>query len=761
MFGSFGFYDSEMITPSLLCQSLYLYSLGKTAEALQYAKAACQRYDASLESCESRSQLEKDLRQSLDLALAVYDGIKQDREVLNPSTKLAYLSSKIFSYVFYPWIDPCLPDDNDGPFTDPDGYLPLSKSQMEKVPKWRRLTELCGSHQSVTGMSQSALEDCSVVASLISICALEDRTHNYILRQNIFPLNDNCPQSATGRYTLKMFVNGTARAVVIDDFLPVSATGDPLFVKSAALWPPLVEKAYMKVMGGYDFPGSHSAADTYALTGWIPEYVLLRDYFESTSTSKSGLWDHIYKGWSQGNLVICMGTAPLAKEEADALGLVGDHDYAVLELDPNSHTMVIINPWKGGEQMSMDFDSACARFETMYLNWNPGLFTTHLNTHFLYSLEAAQQTKLTRSYVSCPQYTITNSSEEPATTNILVVRHIIDRSPPGYLSLIVYNSCTRVQAPFGQPVAKSAARNTSHNSVQVVIPPNCSYTVTVVFEASSEQISTPRFTLSAYSTTTNVALKKAPNEFPHRATVRDRWTKGSSGGNWVLGSYPENPQIKVTLRQKGRLKLYLLSEVDKPINVQLLWGGTHIKSVSDRDVICSSGKYHTGWCLAQVRDLEPGDYTAVVSTYDKGTTGTFSLIAESSSAVSVTKLVAENTTLFTRTTTRTWNGSNQQQILFSVPRSCSVSADVDLVDETPGSTGTTSYRPNFRLSIFDADRMVASSGAFSDSSRPLGLSYDCEGDKIYVCLIERMEAGHGSFGVGFHCEVPVNVRDRG
>ncbi len=100
---------------------------------------------------------------------------------------------------------------------------------------------------------------------------------------NIFPRGEGQQQPAisrNGKYVIRLYFNGCSRKVVVDDRLPISRTTRALHVvdrnNPGLLWPALVEKAYLKVRGGYDFPGSNSGTDLWVLTGWIPEQLFIQ-----------------------------------------------------------------------------------------------------------------------------------------------------------------------------------------------------------------------------------------------------------------------------------------------------------------------------------------------------------------------------------------------------------------------------------------------------------------------------------------------------
>jgi calpain-7 len=148
---------------------------------------------------------------------------------------------------------------------------------------------------------QDVTADCSVVAGL---CAAVARVEGDPLSVNdqyvqnlqllngvIYPYDSEKlrPQiSENGKYIFRFHFNGCFRRVVIDDRLPASKTQRTLFVTDrqnpGLLWPALLEKAYLKMRGGYDFPGSNSGTDLYVLSGWIPEQIFLQRYYRGHTT---------------------------------------------------------------------------------------------------------------------------------------------------------------------------------------------------------------------------------------------------------------------------------------------------------------------------------------------------------------------------------------------------------------------------------------------------------------------------------------------
>jgi calpain-7 len=228
-------------------------------------------------------------------------GPKQSRKLPVSEQKILWLSSLVNGHKFPPWTR--MPDSTDfalqhnaEPFWE--GYdLNLSPHQREYFSEWARsinalppptwfadregMFPTMSSAKQVDLVQDTAL-DCSVVASLCAETSRVEKGYSSILSSTVFPFDPRkgCPAlSPSGRYLFRFNFNGCFRAVEIDDRLPVSKSKRMLHIvdrnNPQLLWPALLEKAYLKVRGGYDFPGSNSNTDLWIIAGWIPEIVFL------------------------------------------------------------------------------------------------------------------------------------------------------------------------------------------------------------------------------------------------------------------------------------------------------------------------------------------------------------------------------------------------------------------------------------------------------------------------------------------------------
>ncbi|EEB90318.1 hypothetical protein MPER_11489, partial [Moniliophthora perniciosa FA553] len=162
-------------------------------------------------------------------------------------------------------------------------------------------------------------------------------------------------------YRLKLFFNGAWRRITIDSQLPYHpGLGIPLCLTCSPsqgnpiLWPTLVEKGYMKLMGGYDFPGSNSSIDIHTLTGWIPEHLDVKSpNFEREST-----WTRLKR--FAGHCMVTVGSGQYFHPDEGGLELLPSHSYAVIDMqdDGSERFITILDPWVRPSDSDLPIDQS-------------------------------------------------------------------------------------------------------------------------------------------------------------------------------------------------------------------------------------------------------------------------------------------------------------------------------------------------------------------------------------------------------------------
>ena len=495
-----------------------------------------------------------------------------------------------------------------------------------------------------------------------------------MLRSVVYPYdydNDRMVLSNAGKYVLKLYFNGCWRRVEIDDLLPSSKTGRVLYVidrrHPRLLWPALVEKAYLKIRGGYDFPGSNSGTDLAVLTGWIPQQVFLHDH----EVEPDLLWEEVVKHFQKGNVLITLGTGKLPRHEQRQLGLAAEHDYAVLDIASNGDTkeMLIKNPWADGDVWKgaarrrqnssnegfqddvqdvevmmpgtfwMDLKSVFQYFENMYLNWSPGLFSHRQDLHF--SWKPDQAIMVGNLIVDNPQFAITVS--EPGEIWLLLHRHFrtgdyteATIGKNGYISLYLYDRGGKRLISNEAAMIRGAFVDSPNTLIR--FRANARTTYTAVLVSQNLPAGKLNFTISSFGKS-SVTLKEADAEYAQTFAQRSAWTRSNAGGNTDSPRYYSNPQFRLSLSAAQKIALVLhvfepraKDEVqtatrssDISVKVLVVFSdGSRITRLRPRDVLANSGDYRRGGTFIEA-ELNANDYTIICSTFESDQYATFCL----------------------------------------------------------------------------------------------------------------------------------------
>ncbi|XP_042672635.1 calpain-7 isoform X3 [Centrocercus urophasianus] len=479
------------------------------------------------------------------------------------------------------------------PFSDKCGKLPLSPKQKAMFARWVRPDDITNNPTMIYTVSsfsikQTIVSDCSFVASLAISAAYERRYNKKLITSIIYPQNKKGePEyNPCGKYMVKLHINGVPRKVIIDDQLPVDHNGELLCSYSNnknELWVSLIEKAYMKVMGGYDFPGSNSNIDLHALTGWIPERIAMHS--DNQAFDRDSTFRMLYQRFHKGDVLITTATGVMSEEEGEKWGLVPTHAYAVLDIREHKglRFLQLKNPWshlrwKGRYsendtrswtpdlQKYLNFDprtaqkidngifwiaweDLCQYYDVIYLSWNPGLFKESTCIHRM-------------------------------------TLHII-----GNLLLWSY---TRLMAK--------------------------------------------KFTIQVYSLC-KFTFSKIPTPYTTSKRVNGQWKGHSAGGcGNFRDSYKNNPIYQFQLDKSGPLLIELRGPRQYSVGFEIVTVSTVGDPGSYGFQKKSSGDYRCGFCYLEVENILAGVYNIIPTTFLPQQEGPFFLDFNSTSPLRVSQL---------------------------------------------------------------------------------------------------------------------------
>ena len=571
-------------------------------------------------------------------------------------------------------------------FSDPDGNLPLSVKQRDRFARWVRPNDLTDNPKMIYAVSslsirQTVVTDCSFVASLAISAAYERKFRKRIITKIIYPQNRTGEPviNPSGKYIIKLWVNGVSRKVIIDDKLPVGQDGQLLCSYSMnrnEMWVSLIEKAYLKVMGGYDFPGSNSNIDLHALTGWVPERVSIK--LDSPDLNINALFDRIFTGLQRGDCLITAATGNMGDMVAERAGLVPTHAYAVLDIRKiqNLKLLQLKNPWthlrwKGSYseldtenwtpelQKALNFDRKSAIqvdngvfwidwksllnfFDVLYINWNPKLF---VNRYVLHSTWKSAEGPVRDAYNlgENPQYKLqvdVTSNQNPVVW-ILLSRHILDRDDfannKEFITVHVYKtSGQRVYYPDNCYI-EGTKINSPHYLVKVN-PDKSTNTFTLVI-SQYEKLNTIHYTLKVFSSA-EFKLSPVPNPYVCHKKVNGEWKGITAGG---CPNYPEthknNPVYFCELEESPSSKtLSVLVKVRGPRQYAVGFVMVSLSSSGRSPVLKKTvDTYRTGFCVLELSDVPAGSYHIIPSTFRPQCEGPFILEVSSSSRLNLRK----------------------------------------------------------------------------------------------------------------------------
>ncbi|EMD32932.1 hypothetical protein CERSUDRAFT_98944 [Gelatoporia subvermispora B] len=515
------------------------------------------------------------------------------------------------------------------------------------------------------------------------------------------------------------------RSSGVDGQLPTSPDGTLMCMSTESnkqLWPSLMEKAYMKLMGGYDFPGSNSGID-------------LHSEFQGEKT-----WERLLQGFTEGRCVLTLGTGERPQVIQDPpISLLPAHCYAALDLQETDgqRYVQILDTWsqshmaQDGETYDdrpigtdrtfrLSWDETCSTFDTIYLSWNSELYPNHLQFHGLWKRKEMPSKEAHSCHFPLrlrADNTPTNAGDYEVL--ILLTRHVRNiRHTSEFISLLVrvddeHDSADYTRHPASLNVFQGEYTNNIHILSRVTLRPktdNWTLSVIASYDGVYEEVG---FTVSVYS---HILLSWVQETTPTKYSrqINDSFSRRNAGGNQTYPTFLINPQYHLSIRptqtvqtpgsrgSKAFLSVMAQTERSIPMNLLLVWSkGERVADPEDGSIAANSGPYSYGHAEMSHR-LPAGEYTLIVSAFEPRHFGEFSLQVDCSHPFDLTPIPAEGAGMFCKALRGEW-----------------------LADSAAGAPGFKNYRmnPSYELTITSQTQvMMRLQVTDSSSTTPLNVT---------------------------------------
>jgi calpain-7 len=465
-------------------------------------------------------------------------------------------------------------------------------------------------------------------------------------------------------------------------------------------------------------------------------------------------------GFQYGDVLITMGTGKMSRDAEKELGLAAQHDYAVLDLkEDNGQQLVLLkNPWceatlwkdapalddpaldnylpaaSSDKKLApgtfwMSLNDIFQHFESIYLNWNPGMFKHRQDIHFGWDLAVRHQSST--SFIDNPQFSL--SSKRGGLVWLLLCRHFqdlpardtedgeatADEASLGHISLYAFSS-------HGErvPINNATGEHSPYvDSPQILLRLDMTTNSTLTIVVSEQDLPRAKqnFTLIAYSIEP-VELSQATIKYTHSVSVKSCWAWHTAGGSLNSPKFATNPQFRLDVSAPTTIAMLLETCVlDRKVNAKLCHSrGLRVHALRRQDILLDSHEYRSGSDFSELTaPLDAGTYTIVASTFEQGQVGDFALRIDAQAPIKLVQLASEEAGKFREKLPKAiFGGADKKLVISMIPmRMLKVSAVVTFASSYyPAQAGTrsdgkpTSAELIVKIGDLLADKPEAASG---------------------------------------------------